>query len=408
MKIPPTQIESLRAKWKLICPQLDERSKRIWAGIEATAFGYGGVTLVHRATGLSRKTISQGQVESQLATPAVSLNRVRAAGGGRKQKRKEWPELMEQIEQLVAPFTKGDPMSPLKWTSKSTYRIAEELARQGYVLTANPVGRLLKQEGYSLQLNRKEKESGQHEDRDAQFRFINARVMDQIGANQAAISVDTKKKELVGDFKNGGREYHPKGAAPAVNVHDFEDKELGKVAPYGVYDINVNEGWVSVGISSDTATFAVNAIREWWYKMGKKIYAGTQQLLITADGGGSNSSRSRLWKIELQGLANELGMTIEVCHLPPGTSKWNKIEHKMFCFISQNWRGKPLITQQAIVQLIAHTTTRSGLKIQSALDERTYATGIKITEAQMKEINLIKNEFHGEWNYTISPNHSDE
>ncbi len=364
--------------------------------------------LVHRATGLSRKTIKRGQLESQSTASPVQLSRVRASGGGRKQQQEKWPELLEQIEALIQPFTKGDPMNPLKWTAKSTYRIAAELGERGYQITANTVGRLLKQNGYSLQLNRKEKEGGQHQDRDAQFRLINERIIDQLATGGAAISVDTKKKELVGEFKNGGREYHPKGKAPKVNVHDFADKELGKVAPYGIYDININQGWVSVGVSSDTAAFAVNTIREWWDKMGRSRYQGTKRLLITADGGGSNSSRSRLWKVELQNLANELGMVIEVCHLPPGTSKWNRIEHKMFRFIAQNWRGKPLITQQAIVQLIAHTTTKSGLKIESALDERTYEKGIKITDAQMASLNLIQNDFHGEWNYTISPNIKDE
>lgn len=409
MKIPETDINALRRKWILLSPQLDERSKRIWAGVEATAYGYGGVMLVHRATGLSRSTVKRGQLENQATTPVVGLERMRAVGGGRKRKDEESPELLEQIESLIQPFIKGDPMNPLRWTSKSTYRIAEELKAKGYKIVPNTVGRILKENGYSLQLNRKEKEaSGQHEDRDAQFQFINDRVVSQIESGGAAISVDTKKKELVGEFKNGGREYHLKGEAPRVNAHDFADKKLGKVAPYGVYDINVNQGWVSVGISHDTASFAVNTIREWWKEMGAKLYQGTKRLLITADGGGSNSSRSRLWKVQLQVLADELDMTIEVCHLPPGTSKWNKIEHKMFCFISQNWRGKPLITQQAIVQLIANTTTRSGLKIKSALDERIYEKGIKITDTQLEAVNLIRNDFHGEWNYIIMPNILDD
>ena len=365
--------------------------------------------LVHRATGLSRSTVKRGQLENQATTPVVGLERMRAVGGGRKRKDEESPELLEQIESLIQPFIKGDPMNPLRWTSKSTYRIAEELKAKGYKIVPNTVGRILKENGYSLQLNRKEKEaSGQHEDRDAQFQFINDRVVSQIESGGAAISVDTKKKELVGEFKNGGREYHLKGEAPRVNAHDFADKKLGKVAPYGVYDINVNQGWVSVGISHDTASFAVNTIREWWKEIGAKFYQGTKRLLITADGGGSNSSRSRLWKVQLQVLADELDMTIEVCHLPPGTSKWNKIEHKMFCFISQNWRGKPLITQQAIVQLIANTTTRSGLKIKSALDERIYGKGIKITDTQLEAVNLIRNDFHGEWNYIIMPNILDD
>ena len=362
--------------------------------------------LVHRATGLSRSTVKRGQVENEAATHQVSLERMRAVGGGRKRKDEQLPGLLKQIEDLIQPFVKGDPMNPLRWTSKSTYRIAEELTAKGYEIAPNTVGRILQENGYSLQLNRKEKEaSGQHQDRDAQFQFINDRVTRQIESGGAAISVDTKKKELVGEFKNGGREYHPKGEAPRVNAHDFADPELGKAAPYGVYDININQGWVSVGVSHDTAAFAVNTIREWWKKMGGKLYQGCERLLITADGGGgSNSSRSRLWKVQLQALSDELGMTIEVCHLPPGTSKWNKIAHKMFCFISQNWRGKPLITQQAIVQLIADTTTQSGLKIMSALDEREYQTGIKVSDAELVAVNIVRDTFHGEWNYAISPN----
>ena len=297
MGISKIDVDRLREKWLLISLRLDERSRRVWAGVEASAYGFGGITLVHRATGLNRLTIKKGQVESLEKVPVVAMERVRAKGGGRKRKTEDWPELVQQIEAIVTPFTntKGDPMSPLKWTSKSTYRIAEELATQGYKIDPGTVGTILKQQGYSLQLNRKEKEGGdQHEHRDAQFKHINSRVVAQIAAGGPAISVDTKKKELVGNYRNGGREYHPKGEAPKVNVHDFEDKELGKVAPYGVYDINVNEGWVSVGVSSDTAKFAVNTIREWWYKMGEAIYKGSRRLLITADGGGSNSSRSRL------------------------------------------------------------------------------------------------------------------
>ena len=405
MAITQTEIDKLRRKWELVSPQLDERSRRIWAGVEALSYGYGGVQLLHLATGMSCTTIRKGRQESQRSTPAVALQRVRARGGGRRRKVDESPGLVEQIERLVQPHTKGDPMNPLRWTSKSTHRIARELAEQeGVQIHPGTVGSILKSQGYSLQLNRKEKEGGQHQDRDAQFRHINARVHAQIESGGAAISVDTKKKELVGAFKNGGREYHPKGEAPVVNVHDFVDKQRGKVAPYGVYDMEVNEGWVSVGVSSDTAAFAVNTIREWWYKMGRKRYGKTKRLLITADGGGSNSSRSRLWKIELQKLANELAMTIDVSHLPPGTSKWNRIEHKMFCFISQNWRGKPLITQQAIVQLIANTTTQSGLKIMSALDERAYQTGIKVSDAELATVNIVRDTFHGEWNYSISPN----
>jgi len=404
MIIPPDDIAKIQKKWNLISPQLDERSRRIWCGIEADAYGYGGVMLLHLATGMSRVTIAKGSREAKEPEGQIELHRIRAKGGGRKLKTEELPGLLEQIDKLIQPFTKGDPMSPLRWTSKSTYHISEELSRQNYQVSPRTVGSILKKQGYSLQLNRKEKEGGQHEDRDAQFRFIHDRVQAQIASGQAAISVDTKKKELVGAYKNAGREYHPKGAAPQVNVHDFADKTLGKVAPYGVYDVEFNEGWVSVGVSADTASFAVNTIREWWDKMGKERYAGSERLLITADGGGSNSSRSRLFKVELQQLANELNMIIDVSHFPPGTSKWNKIEHRMFCFISKNWRGTPLLSQQAIVELIGNTTTKTGLKIQAALDERIYEKGIKITNEEFSRLNMTQNEFHGEWNYTIAPN----
>ncbi len=403
MIIPQVDIERIRRKWELVSIQLDERSRRIWAGVEALSYGYGGIRLVHLATGMSENTVRRGKEESQKLNSEVALDRVRAKGGGRKRKLEASPGLLEQIERLIQPHTKGGPMNPLRWTSKSTYCIAAELEQNGYKIHPDTVGSILKEQNYSLQLNRKEKESKQHEDRDAQFRHINERAKDQIESGRAAISVDTKKKELIGDFKNGGREYHPKGQAPKVRVHDFVDKELGKVAPYGVYDIDVNEGWVSVGVSHDTAAFAVNSIREWWYNMGHERYQKTDRLFITADSGGSNSSRSRLWKVELQKLANELKMIIEVSHLPPGTSKWNKIEHKMFCFISQNWRGKPLITKQAIVQLIANTTTQSGLIIKSALDEREYQKGIKVSDEEMEKINIKPNDFHGEWNYSIFP-----
>lgn len=404
MIIPTVDIAKMQKKWNLISSQLDERSRRIWCGVEAEAYGYGGVMLLHLATGMSRSTIAKGRCEARVRENQLDIQRVRAKGGGRNLKIQEWPDLLEQIDNLIQPFTKGDPMSPLRWTSKSTYRISEELGQRNYRVSPATVGSILKKQGYSLQLNRKEKEGGQHEDRDAQFQFINDRVKAQIASDQAAISVDTKKKELVGAFKNAGREYHPKGEPPQVNVHDFADKTLGKVAPYGVYDVEFNEGWVSVGVSADTASFAVNTVREWWYKMGKERYAGTERLLITADGGGSNSSRSRLFKVELQQLANELNMIIDVSHFPPGTSKWNKIEHRMFSFISKNWRGKPLLSQQAVVELIGNTTTKTGLKIQAALDERTYEKGIKVSDEELAQLNMTRNQFHGEWNYSIAPN----
>ncbi len=400
MKSIAKVLKELQEKWIIISPLLDERSKRVWAGMEAQRIGWGGLTLLEKATGMTRKTISKGVKEIGIEIP--KNRRLRKSGGGRKSKKEVFPDLVEQLEMLVQPHTKGDPMSPLRWSSKSTYKLAEELQLSGYDVNAKTVGRLLKKQDYSLQLNRKEKEGGNHKDRDAQFKFINDKVNRFILSGKAAISVDTKKKENIGNYKNQGREYHKKGAAPEVKVHDFKDKELGKVAPYGIYDIAINKGWVSVGISSDTAQFAVNSIRSWWYKMGRPLYDHTSEILITADGGGSNSSRSRLWKVELQELANEINKTIHVCHFPPGTSKWNKIEHKMFCFITENWRGVPLISRQTVVQLIANTTTKTGLTIEAVLDKNDYQTGIKISDQELKQVKLIKESFHGEWNYLVT------
>ncbi len=402
MKYRSSQEKTLKEKWLTLLPLLNERSKRIWAATEAKAIGYGGISLMSRVTGLRRKTISRGIVEIQSGKSNTSA--IRQPGGGRKSKQQAYPDLVEQLELLVADHTKGDPTIPLRWTSKSTYKLAEELRNKGYDLKSRTVGRILKEQGYSLQLNRKEKEGENHPDRDSQFKFINSQVSTFIESGKAAISVDTKKKENIGNYKNKGREYHKKGQAPKVKVHDFKDKKLGKVAPYGIYDMGINKGWVSVGISSDTAQFAVNSIRTWWYEMGKDLYDHTSEILVTADGGGSNSSRSRLWKVELQKLSNELNKSIQICHFPPGTSKWNKIEHKMFCFITQNWRGRPLISRQTVVQLIANTTTKSGLVIKAALDENEYKTGIKISDEELKKVNLHRNEFHGNWNYTIKPN----
>lgn len=395
-------LEKLKQKWAIISPLLDERSKRVWAGMEAKQLGWGGATLLEKATGLTRKTISKGireQGESvQKGEP------LRKKGGGRKNKKEKFPGIVECLELLVEPHTKGDPMRPLRWTSKSTYKLAEELNSAGYDVSPKTVGSLLKDQEYSLQLNRKEKEGSSHEDRDAQFEFINDKVNRFIEEGKAAISVDTKKKENIGNYKNAGREYHKKGTATKVNVHDFVDKELGKAAPYGIYDIAINKGWVSVGVSGDTAEFSVNSIRSWWYEMGQPLYGNTSEILITADGGGSNSSRSRLWKIELQKLANEIDKIIHVCHFPPGTSKWNKIEHKMFCFITENWRGQPLISKYTVVQLIANTTTKAGLTIGASLDEKEYKTGIKVSDQELAAVNLNKESFHGEWNYSIGPN----
>ncbi len=395
-------VEDLTQKWDVMSPYLDERSRRIWAAVEADRLGWGGVTLVSKATGLRRKTISKGKKE--IKDPLKQGDRLRKKGGGRKGKKEVFPSLLEQLEKLVQPHTKGDPMRPLRWSSKSTYKLSEELKLKGYDVSPNTVSNMLKEEGYSLQLNRKDREGSTHKDRDAQFKFINNKVSEFILLGKAAISVDTKKKENIGNYKNGGREYHKKGGAPKVKVHDFKDKELGKVAPYGVYDIAINKGWVSVGISKDTAQFAVNSIRNWWYKMGQALYGQTKEILITADGGGSNSSRSRLWKVELQKLADEIDKTIHISHFPPGTSKWNKIEHKMFCFITQNWRGQPLISRQVVVQLIANTKTKTGLTIEAVLDENDYKTGIKVSDEQLSKVLLSRENFHGEWNYFISPN----
>jgi Rhodopirellula transposase DDE domain len=398
-----TTRDNLKSKWGQIYPYLDERSRRIWAGVEAQQIGRGGKALVQEATGLDWKTIAKGIEEATAKTPVEP--RLRSAGGGRKSARENQPGLEQRLEELIEPHTKGDPMRPLRWTSKSTYKLSEQLKAEGFPISPSTVGSILKGMEYSLQLNRKEKEGGEHEDRDAQFEHINKEVARFHSQGKAVISVDTKKKENIGNYKNGGREYHRKGQAPEVKVHDFKDKELGKVAPYGVYDIGMNQGMVNMGISNDTAAFAVNSIRTWYHEMGQPTYEKTDAILITADCGGSNSNRCRLWKVELQKLANELRKTIHVCHLPPGTSKWNKIEHKMFCFITMNWRGKPLITHQAVIQLIGSTTTKSGLTIKAVLDENTYEKGIKINDEELQKVNFTADEFHGEWNYRIEPNH---
>jgi transposase len=395
-------ITELRKKWEQMSPFLDERSRRIWTGVESRQIGLGGKTILHEATGMSRRAIAKG--EQEMASRATVDKRIRRAGGGRKRKTEKIPNLVERLEDLVEPYTKGDPVRPLRWTSKSTHKLSAELKSEGISVSHKTVGRILENLNYSLQLNRKEKEGGEHTDRDAQFEFINNKVEQFISGGKAAVSVDTKKKENIGNYKNGGREYHKSGEAPKVKVYDFIDKELGKVAPYGVYDMGLNKGWVNVGISSDTAAFAVNSIRSWYCQMGQAQYAKTDSLLITADCGGSNSHRGRLWKVELQKLADEIHKTIHVCHFPPGTSKWNKIEHKMFCFITMNWRGKPLISQQTVVQLISNTTTKSGLTIKAALDENTYQKGITVSDEELAKVNLVEEKFHGEWNYKIEPN----
>ena len=395
---------AIRLRFESLDPVLDERGRRRFAAAEALAAGYGGILAVSRATGIARSTIQRGLAElSDEAGLAVPPERVRRAGGGRKSLSATDTTLLNDLQSLVDPVTRGDPMAPLLWTAKSLRRLAAELQALGHRIGHNVVAKLLREQGYSLQANRKTLEGASHPDRDAQFNYINEQVKAALAADQPAISVDTKKKELVGDFKNNGREYRPKGDPEKVRVHDFKIPELGRAAPYGVYDIADNTGWVSVGIDHDTASFAVNAIRRWWQTMGQERYPKASRLTISADGGGSNGSRVRLWKIELQALADELGIEITVCHLPPGTSKWNKIEHRLFSFITQNWRGKPLVSYQTIVQLIAATTTKAGLTVKSELDTNSYPKGIKVADADMDAINLHRHEFHGEWNYTIKP-----
>ena len=398
----------LRTKWMQVLGSLDERGRREWAAAEAMAIGYGGLIRVHRATGLARSTIRTGIKELEAVTagaPAQEPRRIRGPGAGRKKKVEQDRTLLHDLESLIEPGTRGDPESPLRWTLKSLRVLAAELTALGHVVSYRTIGRLLKGMSYSLQANRKTLEGTAHPDRDAQFQYLNEKIAAHLGCGEPAISVDTKKKELVGQYKNGGKALRPKGSPEKVKVHDFMG-ELGRASPYGVYDIEQNEGWVSVGISADTSEFAVESIRRWWNEMGRPRYPDATELLVTADCGGSNGYRVRLWKLELQRLADELGMKITVCHLPPGTSKWNKIEHRLFSFISLNWRGRPLVDYQTIVQLIGATTTTKGLQVRCALDENKYEKGRKVTEAEMAALNLDRHEFHGDWNYTINTSRS--
>jgi len=393
-------------RFAALTPVLDERMRRQWAAAEARSYGWGGISAVTRATGMSHTTVAKGMAEldARAAQPDEPVeSRLRKKGAGPKPLTVTDPGLASALADLVDPATRGDPQSPLRWTCKSTPRLASELTGRGHAVSASTVGRMLKADGYSLQGNRKTKEGAAHPDRDAQFEHINATVKAFQQRGEPVISVDAKKKELVGQFKNGGREWRPKGEPEEVFVHDFMDKGLGKAIPYGIYDITANEGWVSVGIDHDTARFAGETIGRWWRRLGAQRYPGATELLITADGGGSNGSRSRLWKVALQDLADELGLTIHVCHLPPGTSKWNKIEHRLFCHITQNWRGQPLVSHEVIVNLIANSATETGLTIQAELDSGTYPTGIKITDDEFAAVNLQRAEFHGDWNYVITP-----
>jgi hypothetical protein len=399
------EIARLRDKFQALCPEMDERLRRQWAAVEARAFGWGGVSAVAHATGLSRTTITLGLRELDLpqAERVARAARVRQPGGGRRPLTASDPGLCAALEALVEPSTRADPESPLRWTCKSTRRLAQELTRQQHPASAGTVAALLRQAGYSLQANCKTRAGRGHPDRNAQFEYLNASVRRFLRRGQPAISVDTKKKELVGDFKNAGREWQPAGSPEEVRVHDFVIKNLGKAIPYGVYDMLHNQGWVSVGIDHDTAQFAARSIRRWWEEMGQRRFPRGRELLITADGGGSNSHRSRLWKVALQELADTLGLKLYICHFPLGTSKWNKIEHRWFSFITQNWRGRPLLSWEAIVELIASTRTRTGLVVQSALDTNEYPTKIEVSDDALEQVRLKRHDFHGEWNYSISP-----
>lgn len=381
---------------------LNERSRRIWAATEAKSYGWGGVSAVNKATGVDHKTIRKGLIELG-SSDRLDGERIRKSGSGRKQLKEINADLLEDLEQLVEPVSRGDPESPLRWTCKSTYKLSNALKDKGYEVSQKSVYNLLVYLDYSMQSNRKTKEGANHPDRDKQFEYINNEVKKFQRKKCAVISVDTKKKENIGNYKNCGREYSKKDNPQKVKTYDFINKKFGKVAPYGVYDITQNKGWVSVGISSDTATFAANTIRRWWNEMGCPLYSKSRELLITADCGGSNGYRVRLWKVELQKLANEINRTIYVCHFQPGTSKWNKIEHRLFSYITKNWRGRPLIDKKTVVELIANTKTSKGLEVQSVLDETIYEKGTKITDEQLEKLNVIPFKFHGEWNYKIAP-----
>ena len=401
-------IATVRQKYDALAPLLHEKARRRWGACEAAALGRGGISLVSTATGLSRAAIRRGIVElntrandSEDVDP--STPGIRRPGGGRPCLTATDPLLLQELQRLVDPATRGDPMCPLRWTCKSTRHLAETLTALGHVVSHQTVARLLTELGYSLQANRKTEEGKEHPDRNAQFEHINRKVRSFQRHRQPVVSVDTKKKELIGNYKNAGQEWQPKGQPQKVKSKDFPDKELGKVSPYGVYDMTANEGWVNVGITHDTAEFAVASVRRWWYRMGRKVYPEATELLLTADGGGSNGSRSRLWKVCLQRLADELGLQISVCHFSPGTSKWNKIEHRLFCHITENWRGRPLVSHGVVVQLIGSTTTRTGLHVEADLDTNHYETGIKVTDEELEAVRLHRDKFHGNWNYKVIP-----
>jgi transposase len=408
MLIESARIKEIERKFALLAPVLDERLTRLWLATEAKALGRGGIAAVTRATGILGKRIGIGLRELQkmeLLPPEepARAQRIRRPGAGRKKLTKKDPALLRDLEALIDPVTRGDPESPLRWTTKSTRKLADELREMGHQVGKQTVCELLHQLGYSLQSTHKTREGSSHPDRDAQFRHIDRQVRTFQAAGQHVISVDTKKKELVGDFYNAGKEWQPKGEPERVRVHDFIDPTLGKAIPYGIYDIVRNEGWVNVGIDHDTAEFAVQSIRRWWWRMGRYAYPDATELFITADAGGSNGFRTRLWKVELQKFATDAGLKITVAHYPPGTSKWNKIEHRMFSHITQNWRGRPLESVQTVVNLIANTFTATGLRIKAALDSRTYEKGVEVEDAEMAKLNIQTHRFHGDWNYAISP-----
>jgi transposase len=400
-----TPLDTVRQKFQALAPLLHEKAQRRWAACEAHALGRGGISLVAAATGLSRPTIRRGlaELDTGAAAAAEDCRRIRRAGGGRPRRTAADRSLLEDLKRLVDPATRGDPMSPLLWTCKSTRHLAQALVDMGHEVSHQTVARLLTEAGYNLQANRKTEEGKDHPDRNAQFEHINHKVRSFQRRGQPVLSVDTKKKELVGNYKNPGQEWEPEGQPRRVKSKDFPDKKLGKVSPYGVYDLTANEGWVNVGITHDTAAFAVESIRRWWSRMGRRVYPKAKELLVTADSGGSNARRSRLWKVCLQVLADELGLKISVCHFPPGTSKWNKIEHRMFCHITENWRGRPLVSHAVVVNLIGSTQTQAGLRIQAELDTTVYETGVKVTNKELEAVRLKRDQFHGEWNYTILP-----
>jgi hypothetical protein len=395
-------VDGLRARYEQMTPFLDERGRRLFAASEALSLGHGGVTATATATGMARSTINRGIAELKAGRNDLG-GAIRRLGGGRKRAVARQPGLLAALESLIEDAIRGDPESPLRWVSRSQRTLAEALRRHGFEVSQKLVGLLLRDLEYSCQANRKTREGSSPPDRNAQFAYINTTVKAAITAGEPAISVDTKKKELIGDFKNPGRELRPKGDPEPVRVHDFQIPELGKVAPYGVYDIAANQGWVNVGIDADTAAFAVESLRRWWDRLGRARYPEARRLVITADGGGSNGARVRLWKRELQRFANETGLAVTVTHLPPGTSKWNKIEHRLFAYISQNWRGKPLVSHQVIIQLISATTTDTGLTVTCDIDTNGYPKGIKVSDAEMDAINIERHAFHGDWNYTIKP-----